>query len=217
MEENDLEDLKSYFELLAQIIPLGNWRVTLEGANSHSMSHFAGDPDAYGVCLKIRNLQYADIYLNTEKDPVDRLGETWEHTLIHEILHLVTDELCEYIENKHPDLLEDTLYQTNVERLINVLSYALYNALEVERCSCGECSCSESEIMSEITGGKEDKQSKEDKQMEEATKREIIEAVVEETMAESRKLTTSRKNANKAPKKTQNKIQRKTQNKTPKL
>ena len=141
--EDNLENLKNYFELLAQIIPLGNWRISLEGTGSHSMSHFAGEPDAYGVCLKIRDMQYADIYINTDKEHTDKYGETWEHTLIHEVLHVVTDELCEHIEGKCPDIVNDPLYCSKVERLINTLSYALYNALEVSRIVDEEC-CEES-------------------------------------------------------------------------
>ena len=190
MEDKTFEDLKDYFELLAHIMPLGNWRVSLEATGSHSMTHYAGEPEAYGVCLKNRNMQYAEIFINTEKEHEDKYGETWEHTLIHEMLHVITDELCEYLDNKYPDLQEDDLYCIKVERLINMLSYTIYDALQVERCSCDECSCSESE---NTLDNQEHKQSKEDKQMEDSARREIIDAVVEATMAESRKLTTSRK------------------------
>ena len=146
-QEAEFEELKDYFELLAQILPLGNWRVALEGSNSHDMSHYVAESDAYGACQKNRNMQYAEIFINLDKPKTDEYGETWEHTLIHEMLHIVTDEISEYVEAKYPELLNDQLYCTKMERLINMLSYALYDALAIERgmeCSCGEnCSCNE--------------------------------------------------------------------------
>lgn len=138
-QEVEFNELKEYFELLAHILPLGNWRVALEASNSHDMSHYVQTPDAYGACQKNRNMQYAEVFINLEKPRIDQYGETWEHTLIHEMLHVVTDEISEYVEAKYPELLDDILYCSKMERLINMLSYAIYDALALER-AC-ECSC----------------------------------------------------------------------------
>jgi predicted house-cleaning noncanonical NTP pyrophosphatase (MazG superfamily) len=156
-KEDSFEALKDYFELLAHILPLGNWRVALEGSNSHDMSHYVATPDAYGACQKNRNMQYAEVFINLDKPQKDEYGETWEHTLIHEMLHVVTDEISEYVECKYPELLDDILYCSKMERLINMLSYAIYDALALERsmeCSCGnsECTCQESVSKVDLTG-----------------------------------------------------------------
>jgi hypothetical protein len=150
MTDEDFEDLRNYFELIAAILPLGNWRVALEGSNSHDMSHYVAEPDAYGACQKNRNMQYAEIFINLDKPKKDEYGETWEHTLIHEMLHVVTDEIEEYIGCKYPELLNDQLYCTKMERLLNMLSYAIYDALAIERCSCEE-SLEESEEAKETS------------------------------------------------------------------
>jgi hypothetical protein len=92
-------------------------------------------------------MQYAEIFVNLDKPRSDEYGETWEHTLIHEMLHVVTDEISEYVEAKYPDLVEDTLYCTKMERLINMLSYAIYDALALER----ECTCNNEPAQQTLT------------------------------------------------------------------
>jgi len=150
-QKADFEELTEYFELLCHILPLGNWRISLEASNSHDMSHYVATPEAYGACQKNRNMQFAEVFINIEKPRVDSYGETWEHTLIHEMLHVVTDEISEYVEAKYPDLLDDQLYCCKMERLINMLSYAIYDALALERsCGCdGEHDCANTHIPEE--------------------------------------------------------------------
>ena len=129
--EVSIEDITKYFELCCDLLPLGNWRVEFVLANSHDMSHYIDSPDAYGCCIKNRNMMNATVYLNVDKSRVDEMGETWEYTVVHELLHLVLDDFIEYVEMKYPDSYEDPFFQTKLERLINLLSYALCNALEL--------------------------------------------------------------------------------------
>jgi hypothetical protein len=127
--DTDVAELQAYFNLFCDLLPLGNWRVTMQMANSHDMSHYVDTPEAYGACNKNRNMQYAEIYVNQEKPRVDSYGETWEVTLLHELFHVVLDEFLEYVEMKYPESYDDPFFQTKMERLINLLSYSFYNAL----------------------------------------------------------------------------------------
>lgn len=143
-KEESFNELVEYFELLYQILPMGNWRVKLEAATSHDMTHYVGDPDALGACIKVRTMQYADVYINTDHPRVDDHGETWEHTLIHEMLHVVTDDLHEFMIYKCPELEEDDLFSCKLEKLIDLMSYAIYNALDLKRC---DCDCKEDKLV----------------------------------------------------------------------
>lgn len=127
--EKDIAELEDYFKLFCDILPLGNWRISMQMANSHDMSHYVETPDAYGACNKNRNMMYAEVFINQEKPRVDSYGETWEVTLLHELLHIVLDDFIEYVEMKYPESYEDPFFQTKVERLINLLSYSFYKAL----------------------------------------------------------------------------------------
>jgi hypothetical protein len=129
----DLNNLLNYFELLCSVMKLGNWRISLDSANKKDMHYYVNSDGAWGCCNKNRNMQQASIYINTDRPQKDENDETWEHTLIHEMLHIMFDELNEYVEHKCPDLREDDLYNTIVERLLNMLSYTIYDSLEIER------------------------------------------------------------------------------------
>ncbi|MFA5248393.1 MAG: hypothetical protein WC415_04060 [Patescibacteria group bacterium] len=129
VDDNNTKEIEAYFNLFKEILPMGNWRVILELVNSHDLSHYIKSPDAYGACNKNRNTMYATIYINEDKPRVDEYGETWEFTLLHEMLHLVIDDFMEYIEMKSPEIQEDTFFQIKKERLINLLSYSFFAAL----------------------------------------------------------------------------------------
>lgn len=131
--EDDIDNISQFYNVLCDIIPLGNWRTTLKLLNSRELSHFDKNLSSVdkGSVVKDRRHQVADILLNMDIPAVDEDGDKWEHTIINSVLKLATDELCEYIEHRNPSLKSDTLYRDKLERTLCMLTYGYYNALAV--------------------------------------------------------------------------------------
>lgn len=133
VSEDDFENISQFYSILCDLIPLGNWRTTLHMINSREMAHYNSDSVATdkGSLVKDSTSQTADIILNVDNPMIDQNGDRWEHTLIHKVLNLATDDLCEYIEHRNPSLKNDELYKTKLERTLLMLAYGYYNALAV--------------------------------------------------------------------------------------
>lgn len=130
--DDDIDNISVFFETLCEIIPLGNWRTTLKLSDNKDMIHHSDNPnhDDYGSVEMHRESAIADIYLNVDHDPINEY-ERWETTVLHELVHVVMDDLAEYVESKHPKLLKDEMYYIKMERTVNVIAHALFNSLAV--------------------------------------------------------------------------------------
>lgn len=82
------------------------------------MAHYnVDDITTKGSVIKDRKHQTADIILNLDVPMVDNNGDRWEHTIINNILHLATDDLCTGKLNiviYHSNLMSYTATNLNV-------------------------------------------------------------------------------------------------------
>lgn len=128
--DDDIENISVFFETLCEIIPLGNWRSILKFSDNKDMIHHGAQHADYGACNMYRENSIAEVFLNVDHDPISEY-DRWETTVIHELVHVVMDDLLEYVETKHPKLLKDEMYNIKMERTVNTLTHAIFNSLAI--------------------------------------------------------------------------------------
>lgn len=109
-----------------------DWDITFTIINSYDMEKVTSDCTNRGACTRYRQLKEAEVYINKDTEN----EKDFLSTIIHEILHVTTDNFMktafntlDLIENKKlVDVLDNDM-DIEYEQMVNVLSKCIVNCL----------------------------------------------------------------------------------------
>jgi hypothetical protein len=121
------ENLEEFGWYIADIINM-DWTFKFHITNKEVMKEIAGDAGCYAVWASNDNFKIATIYVNGEKEYCD--DETWELSVIHEMIHVVYADLDLYLRSQYKELNDNKFYEALKERMVEHFAKSLYELVK---------------------------------------------------------------------------------------
>jgi hypothetical protein len=121
------ENLEEFGWYIADIINM-DWTFKFHIISKEVMKEIAGDAGCYAVWASNYNYKLANIYVNGEKEY--REGETWELSVIHEMIHVVHADLDLYLRSQYKELNDNKFYEALKERMVEHFAKSLYELVK---------------------------------------------------------------------------------------
>jgi Zn-dependent peptidase ImmA (M78 family) len=126
----DIETLKKYLEILQCIMRIQDWDIEIFRANDNEAKGVFGE-ECFGCNAVNRSVKAARIYINADRCKDDG-SDGWYFTLIHELYHLVHDDLDDWCEEHLTDEKLKDNYKVEMERNINRLARIFVSVYPLE-------------------------------------------------------------------------------------
>lgn len=121
--ELTIGNLEAFGKYIADIINI-NWTFKFDIISKEAMKEITGDALCYAVWTSSSNFRIAGIYVNGEKEYTE--DESWELSVIHEMLHVIHADLDLYLRSQYKELGDNEFYETLKERMVEDFAKSLY-------------------------------------------------------------------------------------------